>query len=136
MLVYVKEPKKQGYLKEIENTLSSKQELVGGFLECVTLSQILNDSEIIVYGNDEAKLLGLAPNVVVTDFNFSDGTAKLIDILAGTLIFCGTDDEGNDLSLSDAQLTLLKTVLVPLDSLPGKESHTGLYILPFTSNLI
>lgn len=136
MLVYVKEPRKQGYLKEIENTLNAKQELVGGLLEDVALSQILNDSKIIVYGNDEAKLLGLEANVVITDFDLHAGTAKLIDILAGTLFFCGTDDEGNDLPLSSAQLTLLESVMIPLDSLPGRESHTGLYVLPFTTNLI
>lgn len=57
MKVLIKEPEKMAYIKEIENELKPLQEIVGGYIEVITLPR--NTALII---NEEGKLKGMAPN--------------------------------------------------------------------------
>ena len=86
--VLVIEPEKVPELKTIENSLNSLQNIVGGFIECVTL-----DENTILYCNDEGKLEGLQGNRRLGN-----------DIIAGTFLICGIDEDGGEISLTDEQI--------------------------------
>lgn len=77
------------YLKEIDNTLSAMQNLVGGFIETVTLKQGL-----VIVCNEEGKILNLPVNKILK----ADGYREVIVgdfFIAGV----GTDEDGEpDLS--------------------------------------
>ena len=77
--VLIVEPNKAPYVKEIENTLESKQEIVGGWIEQLRLPK--DDAVIIL--NEEGKINNLPYNRALYD---SDG--KPIDIICGTFLIC------------------------------------------------
>ena len=82
---------------EIDNTLEAKQEIVGGYIECVYLP---NDDSVVLICNEEGKLLGLP-------FNRDIGQ----DIIAGPFIIVGDDPEiGEDRSLTDEQIKKYQNV--------------------------
>ena len=67
-----------GHYEEIENSLEALQDVVCGYIETI---QCGGSSVLII--NEEGKLLGLEPNFRIKDF----------DIIAGTAIVVGVDDE-------------------------------------------
>ncbi len=88
MRVLIVEPKKEPYVKEIQNDLKSMQEVVGGYIEIIEI-----DKNIVIVDNEEGKCIPL------------DGNRRIgIDIIAGTFFVCGSDDNGNLLSLTDNEI--------------------------------
>ena len=87
MKVIVKEPGMASEYREVDNTLDSMQEIVGGYIECV----FLGDGAVMVC-NEEGKLMGMQMN-----FPFHN------DIIVGTVFVCGTDEEGD---FTDVPITL------------------------------
>ena len=82
----VVEPGEKPTAQVIENTLEAKQEIVGGLIELVQLS---DTADLIC--NEEGKLIGLPPNRILGD-----------DIIAGTFLVVGSEwDNENFVSLSD-----------------------------------
>ena len=77
MTVVVKDPQGMLYKADIDNTLSALQEIVGGYIEVITV----NDHLVMIV-NEEGKLLGLEPS-----FAYGD------DILVGPVVFAGYDGE-------------------------------------------
>ena len=84
-----KEPK----IMNIENTLEAKQEIVGGYIECVYLP---NDDSVVLICNEEGKLSELPLNRALRgDYG------GVYDIIAGTFLivwlgeedFCSLSDE-------------------------------------------
>lgn len=88
--VLVIEPKKKPVVREIEGTLESLQNIVGGYIEVVYPF----DDPVGVICNDEGKLIGLPPNRAL----YHDG--EMYDILVGTVIIAGLGAE-DFCSLSD-----------------------------------
>lgn len=85
----VVEPGKKPSVQVIDNTLEAKQELVGGLIELVRLS---DTADIIC--NDEGKLMGLPANRIVGN-----------DVIAGTFLVVGCEwDNENFVSLSDEDI--------------------------------
>ena len=82
------EPGKQAYEKEIDNTLESLQEEVGGLIQPI----YMGDGTILCC-NDEGKLLGM-------DMNRRLGN----DIICGPFFVAG-DGDTDFISLTDAQVT-------------------------------
>ena len=74
---------------EIENNLSTLQKYVGGLIDIVELE---NDVDIII--NDEGKLLGLSPNLVLYEFR---------DIIVGDFLVVGQKN-GETISLSEEKI--------------------------------
>ena len=74
--VLVVEPQKIPYLKEIRNDFRAMQEVVGGPIEYVYLTD-----EAHIYCNEEGKLMGLTGNR-----RMENG-----DVLAGTFFICADD---------------------------------------------
>ena len=85
----VVEPVKKPSIQVIDNTLAAKQELVGGLIEVVHLS---DTADLIC--NDEGKLIGLPANRIVG-----------YDVIAGTFLVVGCEwDNENFVSLSDENI--------------------------------
>ena len=74
---------------EIEHNLSTLQKYVGGLIDIVELE---NDVDIII--NDEGKLLGLSPNLVLYEFR---------DIIVGDFLVVGQKN-GETISLSEEKI--------------------------------
>lgn len=92
------EPNKEPYIKEIYNTLEAKQELVGGYIECV--SSMFSDTtnyDFIV--NEEGKLTGLPCNRFIYDKK---------DIVFGNMIVAKVDIESGDfITIEDSEIDFL-----------------------------
>ena len=74
---------------EIENNLSTLQKYVGGLIDIVEIEE---DVDIII--NDEGKLLGLSPNLVLYEFR---------DIIVGDFLVVGQEN-GETISLSEEKI--------------------------------
>ena len=80
---------------EIDNTLEAKQELVGGYIECVYLP---NDDSVVLICNEEGKINGMKLNRYIGH-----------DIIAGPFFIVGDDYEnGSFKSLTDNQILKYK----------------------------
>lgn len=94
MKVVVLEPGKPAYVSEIENSLSSMQKFVGGYIEAIYPFKEM----VCIVGNDNAKLMSMAPNRALID---EDG--RVYDFIAGPAFIC--DCSGEDFeSLSEEQI--------------------------------
>lgn len=89
--VLIAEPGKKVYAKEIRNDWREMQMIVGGLIQAVYPSR---KDAIAVVCNDEGKLMGLAPNCLL-----SDDSGKPYDMLVGTFFVCGVKED-NFISLS------------------------------------
>ncbi|WP_243109572.1 DUF3846 domain-containing protein [Dehalobacter sp. 14DCB1] len=87
--VLIVEPQKRPYVKEIRNDFRAMQDIVGGPIEYVYLSD-----EVHIYCNEEGKLLGLTGNRRIENG----------DVLAGTFFICADDGYGGDISLTEEQI--------------------------------
>ena len=74
---------------EIEHNLSTLQKYVGGTIDIVEIEE---DVDIII--NDEGKLLGLSPNLVLYEFR---------DIIVGDFLVVGQKN-GETISLSEEKI--------------------------------
>ena len=72
----------------LENTLQAMQEAVGGLIDIVGL-----EDNICILLNDEGKLLGMEGSRRIGD-----------DIIAGTFYVCGSNEEGELVSLTDVEM--------------------------------
>lgn len=83
------EPDKKPAVQVIDNTLEAKQEIVGGLIQYIPLSDTAG-----MICNDEGKLIGLPANRIVGD-----------DVIAGTFLIVGSEwDNENFVSLSDEDI--------------------------------
>jgi hypothetical protein len=84
--VAIMEPNKEIEIKQVENTLETFQQIVGGYIEVVPFNPELG---IVMVCNEEGKLLGLEPN-----FHWG------LDTIVGTVVFVdGQTDEFRDLTV-------------------------------------
>lgn len=99
----------EGNLKEqeIENTLEALQSIVGGWIEVPYLSERFAEEEIDVVINEEGKLIGLEPQIVVVEKN----TNKILDLIMGNCIFVSHNEEGDTIGLNDKQINIVKEEL-------------------------
>ncbi len=84
MKVLVVEPMKKPYTKEIDGSLESMQELVGGTIEVVYPF----DDPVALICNDEGKLMGLTPNRLL-----KDSQGEPYDMVCGTFFLTGLGEE-------------------------------------------
>ena len=97
--VVIKEPRKDAYVKFIKAKLESFQEIVQGNIEGVGISDELSERNIIAYCNDEGKIMGYRLNIYIQGRR---------DIISGNCVFVKGNDEGEDISLNDEDITLIK----------------------------
>lgn len=84
MRVVVVNPLERPYIANVDNTLESLQEAVGGYIEVVP---IYTDTVTIVC-NENGKIENLTPNRAIRDKN-----GDIMDVLCGTFLVCGMGEE-------------------------------------------
>lgn len=84
MRILLVEPSKRPVLKEIDGSLKSMQEIVGGTIQALYPFE----EPVALICNDEGKLLGLPLNRALRD---SEG--RIYDVIAGTFFLCGAPEE-------------------------------------------
>ena len=94
--VLIKEPGGKPRHVNIENTLKNLQRTVGGYIETVSLTSSFG-KHLVIICNEEGKLLGLEPNVMLFG-----------ELFVGTIIIAGVkDDEFCDLPYGWKDMKLL-----------------------------
>ena len=78
----------------------------------------LYDNGIAFYCNDEGKLQGLHPALVVTK------NGKTVEMICGNILFCGYDSEGETVPLTDKQISIIKSMFTR--SMYVQNSNIGL----------
>ncbi|MEY8318745.1 DUF3846 domain-containing protein [Oscillospiraceae bacterium 50-58] len=95
MRVLVVEPECRPEVKEIDDSLSVMQEIVGGYIQVVHL-----DDSVVLVCNDEGKLLDFPANRGLRD---KDG--QMYDIVFGTFFLCSAPpDSDHFTSLTPEQI--------------------------------
>lgn len=88
MKILLVEPGKEPVLKEIDGSLKSMQEIVGGTIQALYPFE----EPVALICNDEGKLLGLPLNRALRD---EEG--RIYDIVAGTFFLCGAPTDSDHL---------------------------------------
>ena len=96
MCVLIVEPKRRPEVKEIDGSLKSMQEVVGGLIQALYPF----DEPVALVCNDEGKLMNLPANRGLRDEN-----GQIYDIIVGTFFICGAPgDSDNFTSLTLEQI--------------------------------
>lgn len=115
MRVLVLEPMKKPYAKEIDGSLKSMQEIVGGWIECAYPT---HPDEAVIICNEEGKMMGLPWNRELKI------NGKTYDILVGTGFICNAPEDSEDFTgLTDEQIKYYTDYY--------DECFSNLRILPF-----
>lgn len=85
-------PAKKPVVKEIDDSLSAMQEVVGGYIQALYPWE----DPVGLICNEEGKIMGMLPNRFLLD-----DSGKPYDLLVGTFFLVGLDQEGDFVSLSD-----------------------------------
>ena len=80
-------PNEAPQLTSVENDIFSLQEVVGGSIECIELS----DANVVLICNEEGKFNGSSPNRLL------EGE----DLIYGTFFICGLSKNGDYISISN-----------------------------------
>lgn len=107
--------------KEIENTLESLQEIVGGYIESPYISNIFRENDIDIILNEEGKILTLQEEIAVIDKK----KAIVIDVLCGNCIFVSHNEQGETIGLNDEQIKIIKKELNYVVNLSKINEETG-----------
>ena len=101
MHILLIEPERPAVEKEIDGSLKSMQEIVGGTIQAV---YPFADAVALIC-NDEGKFLGLPPNRALYDAD----TGRAYDVIVGTFFICGAPAGAeNFTSLTDEQVEKYK----------------------------
>lgn len=91
---------------EVEKiTLEYMQKQVKGWIEIPYLSDALNARRIDIVINEEGKLEGMEPNMLLLGDGFD-----VIDVIVGDILFVAHDGEGGTIGLSDEQIKDLNDI--------------------------
>jgi hypothetical protein len=89
MRILMVEPGKEPFVTEVSNDLESLQKAVDGLIEVMYLEE-----NVLIVCNEEGKCMGLDGNRRVDNG----------DIIAGAFLICGSNNEGEMLSLTDEKI--------------------------------
>lgn len=95
---------------EVKNNIVEYEELskaVEGYIEHITFNLELEKANIDVWCDEEGKLKELDLECIILDYN----AKKVMEVIAGPLVFTSRDREGNSLSLSEKQIEVIKKVI-------------------------
>ena len=96
MKVLIVEPMKTPYVAEIDSSLESMQNIVGGLIQVIYPF----DDPVALICNDEGKLLGLPLNRPLMD-----SSGNIYDIIAGTFFLCAAPSDSDSFeSLTEEQI--------------------------------
>lgn len=110
--VLVFEPKTKPYIKEIEDTLEAKQEIVGGLIEPIHWFD-----DVIIVANEEAKLINKNP----ANFIIENESGVIVDIIHGSAFICC--DAGEDFgSITNELVKKYESYFTRVDGITGSET--------------
>ena len=92
--------------REIDNNLKTLQDIVGGYIEYVDISQ--DGLQMIV--NEEGKILDLEYNLGAT--LLFNTTHLYNDMILGNAIIVNTDDKGENKSITKEDIDIVKELIV------------------------
>lgn len=95
MRIVVKKVGQMGEIMEVENTLDTFQEIVGGYIETYP---IMTDTLIVC--NEEGKLMGLEPNIIIQ-------VGQYKEVVNGNFAIVKQGEEDFE-SLDDKQIEILR----------------------------
>ena len=97
MRILIVEPERRPEVREIDGSLKSMQEVVGGLIQALNP---FAESGVALVCNDEGQLLGLPANRGLRDKN-----GRIYDIVCGTFFVCGApSDSDHFTSLTPEQI--------------------------------
>lgn len=98
MQVVIVEPEKKPFVQNIDDTLTSMQQIVGGTIQAVYPFE----EPVALICNDEEKLLNLPPNRALRDSN-----GAIYGIVAGTFFLCAAPVDSDRFEcLTDEQVQI------------------------------
>lgn len=98
MQVVIVEPEKKPFVQNIDDTLTSMQQIVGGTIQAVYPFE----EPVALICNDEGKLLNLPLNRALRDSN-----GAIYDIVAGTFFLCAASVDSDRFEcLTDEQVQI------------------------------
>ena len=105
--------------KDITNELETLQEIVGGYIEIPSVSEVFNDNVIDMIINEEGKLIeGFKPEIAIADKE----RGNILDVIYGNCIFASHDDEGETISLNDEQIKIIEEELYTIVELTDRNT--------------
>lgn len=114
MRVLVVEPEQRPKEKEIDDSLTAMQNIVGGLIQPIYL-----ESSVVLVCNDEGKLLDLPANRGLRD---KDG--HIYDIVSGTFFLCGAPaDSDHFTSLTPEQIERYRSRFYIPEMFWGMDGH-------------
>ena len=115
MQVLVVEPERRPEVREINDSLSAMQEIVGGLIQPIYLF----DEPVALVCNDEGKLLDLPANRGLRN---KDG--QIYDIVCGTFFLCGAPPDSDHLtSLTPEQIQRYQERFYTPEMFWGMDGH-------------
>ena len=116
MRVLIVEPERRPEVREIDGSLKSMQEIVGGLIQPIPL---IGDPDIVLVCNDEGKLLNLPANRGLRDEN-----GQIYDIVCGTFFICGAPTDSDHLtSLTQDQIERYQKQFYTPEMFWGMDGH-------------
>lgn len=103
--IVIVEPNKKPYKKSIPNTLEAMQDIVGGWIEVVTLGSTKSGGRLSIILNEEGKLNDLPFNRRIVHF----------DILVGTFFITAYNMQGYNISLTDEECETFIRRFTPIE---------------------
>lgn len=115
MRILVVEPECRPEVREIDGSLKSMQEVVGGWIQAL----FPFDEAVALVCNDEGRLLGLPANRGLKDEN-----GRIYDIVCGTFFICGAPaDSDHFISLTPEQIERYKERFYTPEMFLGMDGH-------------
>ena len=115
MRVLVVEPERRPEVKEIDGSLKSMQEVVGGWIQAL----FPFDEPLALVCNDEGKLMNLPANRGLRDKN-----GQIYDIICGTFFLCGApSDSDHFTSLTPEQIERYRERFYTPEMFLGMDGH-------------
>ena len=116
MRILVVEPERRPEVREIDGSLKSMQEVVGGLIQPIPL---IGDFDTVLVCHDEGKLLNLPANR-----GLRDGNGKVYDIVCGTFFICGIPaDSDHFTSLTPEQIERYRKRFYTPEIFWGMDGH-------------
>ena len=114
MQVLVIEPERRPKVRDIDGSLKSMQEIVGGLIQPIYL-----DDSVALICNDEGKLMNLPANR-----GLRDKDRQIYDIVFGTFFLCGTPaDSDHFTSLTPEQIEQYQKLFYTPETFLGMDGH-------------
>ena len=117
MRVLVVEPECRPEVKEIDDSLSAMQEIVGGYIQAVHLDDL--DDSVVLVCNEEGKFMNLPANRGLRDKN-----GQMYDIVCGTFFLCNAPpDSDHFTSLTSEQIEQYREQFYTPEMFWGMDDH-------------